>query len=560
MFTFVVSNFKNQITMSNSTSFQVSGKIVDLRKGKIFPGIVTIEDEKIASIQESEYVDDQYIVPGLIDAHVHVESSMLIPSEFARLAVTHGTVATVSDPHEIANVLGIDGIRYMIKNGRKVPFNFYFGASSCVPATGFETAGAHLGPQEIDELLSMEEIKYMSEMMNFPGVLHGDKEVMEKIAIAKKHNKPIDGHAPGLKGEDARKYIEAGITTDHECFTMEEALDKIKYGMKIQIREGSAAKNFEALVGLLETHPDMVLFCSDDKHPNDLAKGHINQLVKRAIQKGYDPMLVLQSAILNPIDHYGLEVGLLQMGDDADFILVDNLEDFNILSTYIKGREVASKGQCLIESISESEPNAFHAEEISLDDISVSSAQEQIRVMKALDGQLITEELTSKPKLANGNVISDVDKDILKLVVLNRYQKAKPAVAFINNFNFKRGAIASTVAHDSHNIIAVGTSDDEIVRAINLLVEARGGISLVDGREEHVLPLPVAGLMSVKDGFEVAKDYDKMDQLAKGLGSKLGAPYMTLSFMALLVIPRLKLSDKGLFDGEKFAFTPLFKH
>ena len=544
--------------MSNSTSFQVSGKIVDLRKGKIFPGIVTIEDEKISSIQETDHVDDQYIIPGLIDAHVHVESSMLIPSEFARLAVTHGTVATVSDPHEIANVLGIDGIRYMIKNGRKVPFSFYFGASSCVPATSFETAGATLGAKEIDELLSMDEIKYMSEMMNFPGVIYGDKEVMEKIAIAKKHNKPIDGHAPGLKGEEARKYIEAGITTDHECFTMEEALDKIKYGMKIQIREGSAAKNFEALVGLLETHPDMVLFCSDDKHPNDLAKGHINELVKRAIQKGYDPMRVLRSAILNPIDHYKLDQGLLQVGDDADFILVDNLDDFNVLSTYIKGRKVATNGQCMIESVPESEPNAFHAEEISIEDISVSSSPGQIKVMKVLDGQLITEELIVGPKLENGNVVSDVDRDVLKLVVLNRYEKAKPAMAFINNFNFKHGAIASTVAHDSHNIIAVGTSDDEIVRAINLLVEARGGISLVDGKDEHVLPLPVAGLMSARDGFEVAKAYDKMDHLAKGLGSKLGAPFMTLSFMALLVIPKLKLSDQGLFDGEKFAFTPLF--
>ena len=544
--------------MSNSTSFQVSGKIVDLRKGKIFPGIVTIKNEKISSIQETDHVDGQYIIPGLIDAHVHVESSMLIPSEFARLAVTHGTVATVSDPHEIANVLGIDGIRYMIKNGRKVPFSFYFGASSCVPATSFETAGATLGAKEIDELLSMEEIKYMSEMMNFPGVIYGDKEVMEKIAIAKKHNKPIDGHAPGLKGEEARKYIEAGITTDHECFTMEEALDKIKYGMKIQIREGSAAKNFEALVGLLETHPDMVLFCSDDKHPNDLAKGHINELVKRAIQKGYDPMRVLRSAILNPIDHYKLDQGLLQVGDDADFILVDNLDDFNVLSTYIKGRKVATNGQCMIESVPESEPNAFHAEEISIEDISVSSSPGQIKVMKVLDGQLITEELIVGPKLENGNVVSDVDRDVLKLVVLNRYEKAKPAMAFINNFNFRHGAIASTVAHDSHNIIAVGTSDDEIVRAINLLVEARGGISLVDGKDEHVLPLPVAGLMSARDGFEVAKAYDKMDHLAKGLGSKLGAPFMTLSFMALLVIPKLKLSDQGLFDGEKFAFTPLF--
>ena len=546
--------------MSNSTSFQISGKIIDLRKEKKFPGIVTISDGKIVSIQETEYADDQYILPGLIDSHVHIESSMLIPSEFARLAVTHGTVATVSDPHEIANVLGLDGIMYMIKNGGKVPFKFYFGASSCVPATTFETSGATLGTKEIDKLLMMDEIKYMSEMMNFPGVLYGDEVVMEKIAIAKKYNKPIDGHAPGLKGDEARKYIEAGITTDHECFTMEEALDKIKYGMKIQIREGSAARNFEALVDLLGTHPDKVLFCSDDKHPNDLAKGHINQLVMRAIEKGYDPLLVLRSAILNPIDHYNLDVGLLQPGDDADFIVVDDLTNFNVLSTFIRGIEVAKNGDTLIDPVQESGPNAFHAEDINVEDIAVPAASEKIKVMKAMDGQLITEKVVTGPKTSSGNVVTDVDNDVLKLVVLNRYNKARPAVAFINNFNLKRGAIASTVAHDSHNIIAVGCTDDEIVRAINLLVDARGGISLVDGKEGHVLPLPVAGLMSAKDGFEIAGAYDKMDHLAKGLGSKLRAPYMTLSFMALLVIPELKLSDKGLFDGLKFELTSLFLH
>lgn len=545
--------------MHNKNVFDISGKIVDLRKGEIFSGVVSVEDDKIVAVRESDYVEDQYILPGLIDSHVHIESSMLIPSEFARLAVVHGTVATVSDPHEIANVLGIDGVKYMIKNGRKVPFKFYFGASSCVPATPFETSGAVLGPQEIAELLAMDEIKYLSEMMNFPGVLSGDKEVMEKIAIARKYGKPVDGHAPGLKGEEARKYIEAGITTDHECFTMEEALDKIKYGMKIQIREGSAAKNFEALVGLLKSHPDKVLFCSDDKHPNDLVKGHINQLVKRALGKGYDPLTVLRSTILNPIDHYGLDVGLLQPGDDADFMVVDNLNDFNVLSTYIEGVRVAENGESLIGSVSETEPNAFHAEPLHPDDIAVEAKGADIHVMEALDGQLITNDLILKAKTEAGKVVPDTERDILKIVVLNRYAAAKPAVAFIRNFNFKRGAIASTVAHDSHNIIAVGCSDEEIVRAVNLVVEARGGISLVDGAGEHVLPLPVAGLMATNNGFEIAAAYDKMDKLAKGLGSRLNAPYMTLSFMALLVIPYLKLSDKGLFDGNKFAFTDLFK-
>lgn len=543
--------------MKDTNEFTVSGEVVDLVAGKIFPGIVTVKDGRIASINPAQNVDNQYIVPGLIDAHVHIESSMLIPSEFARLASVHGTVATVSDPHEIANVLGIDGVHYMINNGKKVPFKFYFGASPCVPATGFESSGANIGVEQIEELMSLSEIKYMSEMMNFPGVLFQDEEVMQKIAVAKKHNKPIDGHAPGLKGDDARKYIEAGITTDHECFAMEEALDKIKYGMKIQIREGSAAKNFDALIGLLETHPDKVLFCSDDKHPNDLVKGHINQLVKRAIVLGYDPMRVLKSCIENPINHYKLDVGLLQPGDDADFILVDNLHDFNITETYVKGQLIAKGGKTLIESVNETEPNIFNADKITVNDVAVAATLSKIKVIKALDGQLITGKMEAEAKVENGNVVSDVDRDILKLIVMNRYKKAPPAIAFIHNFGFKSGAVASTVAHDSHNIIAVGTTDDDIVRAVNLLVDSRGGISVINGASEYVLPLPVAGLMSANDGYEAAKAYEKMDALAKQLGSTLKAPFMTLSFMALLVIPELKLSDEGLFDGSKFEFTDL---
>lgn len=545
--------------MSNQNDFTLSGQIIDLKANKIFPGIVTVKEGKIQSVEPARNVDDQYILPGLIDAHVHIESSMLIPSEFARLASVHGTVATVSDPHEIANVLGVDGIHYMIHNGRKVPFKFYFGASSCVPATGFESSGAAIDARQIDELMSSSEIKYMSEMMNYPGVLFKDKEVMEKIAVAKKYNKPIDGHAPGLKGDDARKYIEAGITTDHECFTMEEALDKIKYGMKIQIREGSAAKNFEALVDLLGTHPDKVLFCSDDKHPNDLVEGHINQLVRRAIAKGFDPMVVLKSCIVNPIHHYNLDVGLLQPGDDADFIVVDNLDDFHVKETYVQGQCIAKDGQTLLDSIKENEPNIFRAEKISVADISVPANANRIKVIKAMDGQLITGKLIEDAKVEDGNIVSDTSRDILKMMVMNRYQQSEPALGFIHGFGFKSGAIASTVAHDSHNIIAVGASDTDMVEAVNLLVESRGGIAFVNGAKKHVLPLPVAGLMSADDGYEVAAAYEKIDALAKSLGSSLKAPFMTLSFMALLVIPELKLSDEGLFDGGKFAFTELME-
>ena len=542
-----------------TNSYSLSGNIVDLRAETIFKGRVHVEDGIIVKVEEDNTVtEDHYILPGLVDAHIHIESSMLIPSEFARLASVHGTVATVSDPHEIANVLGIEGINYMITNGKKVPFKFYFGASSCVPATPFETAGFELGVEQLDELLSKDEIKYMSEMMNFPGVINRDEFVMRKLEVAKKYGKPIDGHAPGVKGEDARKYIEAGISTDHECFTMEEALEKISYGMKIQIREGSAAKNFEALIELMQDYPDKVLFCSDDKHPDDLAEGHINQLVIRAIKKGYNPMSVLKSAILNPIDHYDLEVGVLQTGDPADMIVVDNLNDFSVLATYVNGTLIARNGKTLIPSVTETVPNNFHAEPVSTVDISVSPHGNKLKVMEALDGQLITNIVHADPKIKDGNVVSDPENDILKIVVLNRYNKAKPAVAFIRNFGLKRGAIASSVAHDSHNIVAVGADDEQVVRAINLIIKEKGGVSLVDSREEIILPLPVAGLMSVEDGYKIAEEYHKIDKKAHELGSTLRAPFMTLSFMALLVIPDLKLSDKGLFDGRKFSFTNLF--
>ncbi len=484
---------------------------------------------------------------------------MLTPPEFARLAVVHGTVATVSDPHEIANVMGVEGIWYMINNGKKVPFKFYFGASSCVPATDFETSGARLGPDIIKDLLLHDEIKYLSEMMNFPGVLHHDPVVMQKIQIAKELNKPIDGHAPGLMGEDAKKYIEAGISTDHECFTKEEALEKIKFGMKILIREGSAAKNFEALIDLIKDYPDMVMFCSDDRHPNDLVESPINGHVKRAIHNGYDPIAVLIAARYNPIVHYGLDVGLLRPGDDADIIIVDDLDEFNVLATYIKGEKVAENQKSLLEKVKEKSINNFKAQKITIDQLILKPESETIKVIKALDGQLITENTSVHIETDTDNVVSQPEKDILKLIIVNRYKPAPPAIAFIKGFGIKEGAFASSVAHDSHNIIAVGTSDKYISDAINILVDSNGGISVTGSDFQKTLPLPVAGLMTSEDGYLVAKKYQEMDLLVKDMGSELQAPYMTLSFMALLVIPQLKLSDEGLFDVTTFNFTPLFK-
>jgi len=541
-----------------SKTFSVSGNIVDVVGKRIFQGTIRIKEGKISDITEEKTSSTNYILPGFIDAHVHIESSMLIPSEFARLAVVHGTVATVSDPHEIANVLGIDGVKFMINNGKKVPFKFFFGAPSCVPATPFETSGASIGIKEVNELLAMEDIHYLSEMMNFPGVLFKDAAVAEKLNLAKKYNKPVDGHAPGLKGEDALTYAQAGISTDHECFTIEEATDKIKAGMKILIREGSAAKNFDALVGLIENYPESIMFCSDDKHPNDLVDGHINLLVKRAIALGYDPITVLRIVSYNVVKHYHLNVGLIQPGDDADFIIADDLKNLEIKATYIKGQKVAGNGKTAINSIAEIPINAFNATPITANDIVVKAKGKMIKVQKAIDGQLITELLTVKAKVRDGNVESDIENDILKMVVLNRYQPSAPAVGFIHNFGLKHGAIASTVAHDSHNIIAVGISDEEIVKVVNALINSNGGVCATYNNEIQLLKLSLAGLMSDNDGYNVALQYNLLDKTAKKLGCQLVAPFMTLSFMALLVIPSIKLSDRGLFDGNRFELTNLF--
>ena len=543
--------------MNKTTSF--SGKIVDVINGEIFKGTITVENGKIKSVIKEDTENDFFIMPGFIDSHVHIESSMLLPSEFARLAVVHGTVATVSDPHEIANVLGIKGVQYMIENGKKVPFKFYFGAPSCVPATPFESAGAALGVSETEELLKSDDIYYLGEMMNFPGVLFKNEEVMAKLAIAKKYGKPIDGHAPGLMGEDAQKYAKAGITTDHECFTLNEAIDKIKFGIKVLIREGSAAKNFEDLVQLLENHADDIMFCSDDKHPDELAKAHLNEIAKRAVAKGYDAIKVIKTLTYNVVKHYNLNVGLLQPNDDADFIIVDNLENFNVKNTFIKGIMVAENGKTMIEKVFEQPINAFNCNKIELNDITVPSVGKTIRVIEAFEGQLITKCLDLDAKTENGFVVSDTENDILKIIVMNRYNPEKPGIGFIKNFGLKQGAIASTVAHDSHNIIAVGADDESIVKAVNMIIESKGGISVANKNISKILPLPVAGLMSNDDGYLVAQEYENINKLVKEFGSKLSTPFMTLSFMALLVIPELKLSDKGLFDGLKFDFTSLFK-
>jgi adenine deaminase len=556
-------------------SFSIKGNIIDIIVKKIFWGEVEILDgcvQKINHLSEELKEGEQFIMPGFIDSHVHIESSMLIPSEFARLAVLHGTTGTISDPHEIANVCGVAGVQFMIDNGKKVPFKFHFGAPSCVPATIFETAGATIDKNDVEQLLASPEIFYLSEMMNFPGVLNGDEEVKGKIAAAQKLNKPVDGHAPGLRGADAKKYIDVisylpyvngipplggGGATDHECFTAEEALEKLSYGMKILIREGSAAKNFDALVGLLHEHADNMMFCSDDKHPDSLAEGHINKLCARAVAAGIDLFKVLLAACVNPVLHYKMKNGLLREGDAADFIIVKDLISFDVAQTYIDGILVADDDKTFIESVASIAINEFNCSEKEISDFELPAKKDQteIFVIEALEGQLITNKLVRPATIKNGLIHSDVENDVLKIVVVNRYKDAPIAISFIKNIGLTNGAIASSVAHDSHNIVAAGVNDESICEAVNLVIKQKGGISAVFDDVEMVLALPVAGLMSAEDGFKVAADYTAINKFATTeLGSNLAAPFMTLSFMALLVIPHLKLSDKGLFDGDSFNF------
>lgn len=534
-------------------SAKVSGNIVDVLGNRIFPGTVYLKKNRIVRVVADGGTYDTYIIPAFVDAHVHIESSMLVPTEFARLASVHGTVATVSDPHEIANVMGQGGVDYMIWSARESPMKFYFGAPSCVPATRFETSGATLGVAEVEELLAKPEIKYLSEVMNFPGVINGDPDMLGKIAAAKRLNKRIDGHAPGLRGKMSRQYFAAGVETDHECFTLEEAQEKLALGVKILIREGSAARNFEALWPIMHEHADACMLCTDDMHPDSLQHGHINRIAAMAVSRGVDPLKVLRCACVNPVQHYGLEVGLLRAGDFADFVEVKDLRNFEVLRSWIDGKLVAERGHTLIEHTPTLAINSFVSRERTPADFAIASQGKTARIIEVADGQLVTGSSVGSPN----------DPDVLKIAVVDRYgggpyRQNNLAVAFIRGFGLKRGAIASSVAHDCHNVVAVGTSDEQLCKAVNAVIRHSGSLAVIDGDTEHVLPLPVAGIMSDGEGYAVARDYSMIDQAAKNLGSPLRAPFMTLSFMALLVIPSLKLSDRGLFDGSKFQFVDLF--
>jgi adenine deaminase len=541
--------------------------LVDLHQRRMYPAEITIVQGRIGQIRELDHVPEGmtgYLLPGFVDAHVHIESSMLPPAEFARMAVVHGTVATVSDPHEIANVLGTAGVLYMLEDAARTPVKFCFGAPSCVPATTFETAGAAMDAAAVEELLKNPSIGYLSEMMNFPGVLFHDAEVMAKIDAAKRLGKPVDGHAPGLRGDDAQRYFGAGISTDHECFTYEEGREKAMLGVKILIREGSAARNFEALWPLLKEFPQQIMFCSDDKHPDDLVRGHINELAARAVAHGCDLFDTLRAACINPVEHYRLPVGLLREGDPADFVRVADLTAFQVLETWIDGVQVSDKETSLLPRLHSAAPNQFTALPKKPADFVVPAggASAQCRIIEALDGQIVTGSGSENLQIENGHLVSDPARDILKIAVVNRYTPdAPPAIGFVRGFGLKSGALASSVAHDSHNIVAVGVSDEAICAAVNAVIGAKGGVSAVNGAgDDRVLALPIAGLMSQSDGYQLAQDYSELDAWTKtSLGCVLRAPFMVLSFLALPVIPKLKMTDLGLFDVGRFGFVDVIE-
>ena len=535
----------------------VVGRLVDIHKRDIYPVVISIKGEFIESVERTDSSPEIFIVPGLIDSHIHIESSMVTPGAFSMTAVKHGTCSVVSDPHEIANVLGIKGVEFMIRDAEKVPLNFFFGAPSCVPATVFESNGATLDSEAVRKLLELREINYLSEMMNFPGVIYDDPEVIKKIYYAKKLNKPVDGHAPGLTGEMLKKYVSAGITTDHECSTLAEAKEKILLGMKILIREGSAAKNLNSLKDLFKTDPDMVMLCSDDLHPEMLQEGHINKLIARLTSEGYDAFDVIRSATINPSEHYKLNAGLLRRGDYADFILVDSLDKMNVNETWIKGVKVFGDGQVLFKYKAPEAVNNFNCSPVKNTDILVKNKNRDIRIIVAEEGELLTTGTQGSSGTAEF-VNPDINNDVLKIVVKDRYKDLPAAVGFIKGFGLKRGAFASSIAHDSHNIIAIGTNDRDIVNSINEIIRMKGGLAVSDNEIAGSLKLDIGGIMTTRSCEEIAFDYNGLNQLVKSLGCEMEAPFMTLSFMALLVIPELKIGDQGLFDVKKFKQVSLF--
>jgi len=551
------------------------GSLVNVYSGNISESYIGVKDGRIIyvggkPIRATKNLDvgSKFILPAYIDGHVHIESSLVTPSQFALAAIPRGTCCVVADPHEIANVCGVEGIKYMIEDSARTPLKIYFMIPSCVPATNLETSGAKIGLKEIEELKGLKQILGLGEVMNFPGVIKGEEEVMAKIRACE--GMVIDGHAPGLRGEELCAYIAAGVMSDHESVTAEEAMEKISLGMWVMIREGSTAKNLSELAAIVSKGcPERVMLVTDDQHADDLlAEGHLDHVLRRAVEEGIDPVDAVRMVTVKPAEYFGLRrLGGVSPGKCADMVIVDDLKEFKAEMVFIDGRIVAKEGKYLGSvgrSIVKKEvEKTVHIGELLPADLKVihrgPEGKVETRVIEVVPDQIITNEMLCELPVENGEVLPDLEKDIVKICVVERHRETgRIGKGFVKGFGLKEGALASTVAHDSHNIIAMGVSDDEICRAVNRLREINGGLVAVNGNEvKSELPLPIAGLMSDRGVEFVAERMDELNKSASDLGCHLRSPFMALSFLALPVIPKLKITDLGLVDVEQMKVVDL---
>ena len=548
------------------------GRVVNVFTGGISEKDVAICDGVIVGVgfgyhgKEEKDIEGKLVIPGLIDGHIHIESSMLIPSQLAAALLVHGTTAIISDPHEIANVMGLEGIRFMLRDSQEIPFDIFFMAPSCVPATHLETAGAYLGPSELLKLKDEPRILGLAEMMNFPGVLSGDQEILEKIDLFR--NKVLDGHCPSLSGNDLQAYATAGIRSDHETTLLSEGLEKVETGMMLMIREGTSAKNLDELVPLVNIgNARRFCFVSDDLHPEDIQqRGHLNYVVKKAIQLGLDPVTAIQLATLNPAEYFGLKNrGAVAPGFHADLAVLNDLESIEVNSVYKDGRMVVDRGSLVNFPNGQDRDTIVAPEPLNISPLSPESfripySESKAKVIEVVPGQLITHMRFEQIKSGKGCVVTDTESDVLKLCVVERHRATGHiGLGLVTGFGLKHGAMATSVAHDSHNVISVGVTDEEIFRAVEAVRIMGGGLSVVKDNEILAkVPLEIAGLMSGEPMETLVRKLREIKKAAAGLGCALEEPFMALSFLALPVIPELKLTDMGLVDVNKFEIVPLF--
>lgn len=538
----------------------IKGNILNVFTDEIYPGEIKINNGIIESIREVDQYFPDIIVPGFIDSHIHIESSRLTPSRFAEVALRHGTTAVVCDPHEIGNVMGLEGIEYMVNDAKYAPLKFFFTAPSCVPATNYETNGATISADIIDSLLRRDEFVALSEVMNYTGVVNGDKDLIDKINVAKKYNKKIDGHAPLLTGPDLQKYVKYGISTEHECVTKAEALEKKRLGLKIMIREGSESHMLEKLVN---TPTDFIV--TDDLEPDDLVKGHMNIRLRKAVDLGMDPFEAIRKVTLNPAEHYGLNCGSISPGKSADLVFIDNLDDFRVKRVVVNGNTIFKKQKLLYRAKPLPLDSTLHinhknAEDFDLKANNPNKKSANVNVIRVIPESIVTKKSTAKLTIDRGKIIPSVFEDILKISVVERYGGNTISNAFISGFGLKNGAIASSVSHDSHNLIVIGTNSEYMAEATNKIIDNNGGIVAISNQEQIELPLPIAGLMSDRSVLEVAKQTEALNDLVNRMGCPLENPFTIMSFMALPVVDEIKITNKGLFDVSENKFIDVINH